>query len=84
MSEKKAIAETNNFIGLDKYTKIDQQGGGYQTESGLEQELIVTILNKFDTLTTSFTSGLSCKIELRQKQYEYYREKLLAFKAIET
>ena len=44
-----------------------------------EQERIVTILDKFDTLTTSLTEGLPREIELRQQQYEYYRELLLSF-----
>ena len=46
MTDHKAIAETNNFIVLDKYTKIDQQGGGYQTESDLERELIQDLKNQ--------------------------------------
>jgi len=44
-----------------------------------EQERIVSILDKFDTLTTSLTEGLPKEIELRQKQYEYYRNMLLSF-----
>jgi type I restriction enzyme R subunit len=40
LEQTKPIAESNNFIVLDKYTKIDQQGGGYQTEADLERELI--------------------------------------------
>lgn len=40
------IAETNNFIVLDKYTKIDQQGIGYQTEADLEKELIEDLKNQ--------------------------------------
>ncbi|EJS2610356.1 restriction endonuclease subunit S [Vibrio alginolyticus] len=44
-----------------------------------EQERIVTILDKFDTLTSSITEGLPREIELRQKQYEYYRNLLLSF-----
>lgn len=44
-----------------------------------EQEHIVSILDKFDTLTTSLTEGLPKEIELRQKQYEYYRNMLLSF-----
>jgi len=43
------------------------------------QEKIVSILDKFDTLTNSITEGLPREIELRQKQYEYYREMLLSF-----
>ncbi len=38
--ETKTIAESNNFIVLDKYTKIDQEGGSYQSEADLEKELI--------------------------------------------
>ena len=44
-----------------------------------EQERIVSILDKFDTLTTSISEGLPKEIELRQKQYEYYRDMLLKF-----
>lgn len=44
-----------------------------------EQARIVAILDKFDTLTHSITEGLPREIELRQKQYEYYRDMLLSF-----
>ena len=44
-----------------------------------EQARIVAILDKFDTLTTSVNEGLPREIELRQKQYEYYRDLLLSF-----
>jgi type I restriction enzyme S subunit len=44
-----------------------------------EQERIVSILDKFDALTNSITEGLPREIELRQKQYEYYRDMLLSF-----
>ena len=44
-----------------------------------EQEKIVAILDKFDTLTHSISGGLPHEIALRRKQYEYYREQLLAF-----
>ncbi len=44
-----------------------------------EQLKIVKILDKFDTLTNSITEGLPKEIELRRKQYEYYREQLLSF-----
>ncbi|HEA3279467.1 TPA: restriction endonuclease subunit S [Pasteurella multocida] len=43
------------------------------------QQKIVAILDKFETLTNSITEGLPKEIELRHKQYEYYREKLLTF-----
>nr|WP_283775603.1 restriction endonuclease subunit S [Streptococcus suis] len=44
-----------------------------------EQSRIVTILDKFDELMTSISQGLSKEIELRQKQYEYFRDTLLNF-----
>jgi type I restriction enzyme S subunit len=44
-----------------------------------EQSRIVSILDKFDTLTNSISEGLPKEIELRKKQYEYYRDLLLTF-----
>ena len=50
-----------------------------------EQNRIATILDKFDALTNSITEGLPREIELRQKQYEYYRDLLLSFpKSVEA
>ena len=43
------------------------------------QERIVATLDKFDALTNSITEGLPREIELRQKQYEHYRDLLLSF-----
>ncbi|MDG5800181.1 restriction endonuclease subunit S [Marinilabiliaceae bacterium ANBcel2] len=43
------------------------------------KQRIVSILDKFDTLTTSISEGLPREIELRKKQYEYYRDMLLTF-----
>ncbi len=43
------------------------------------QEHIVSILDKFDALINDIEEGLPKEIELRQKQYEYYREGLLEF-----
>ena len=44
-----------------------------------EQERIVEILDKFDTLTNSLTEGIPKEIEMRQMQYVYYRDALLSF-----
>ena len=49
------------------------------TKSTAEQKRIANILDKLDTLTNSITEGLPREIELRQKQYEYYRDLLLSF-----
>ncbi|HHY0350934.1 TPA: restriction endonuclease subunit S [Vibrio cholerae] len=44
-----------------------------------EQAKIVLILDKFDAIASSLSEGLPREIELRQKQYEYYRDLLLSF-----
>lgn len=49
-----------------------------------EKERIVEILDKFDALTSSITEGLPREIELRQQQYEYYRDWLLSFPQLEA
>ena len=78
---------------LNQYEYIKSLGVGSQTNINAqivkklkiplpsleEQQRIVTILDKFDTLVNSISEGLPREIELRRKQYEYYREKLLTF-----
>ena len=44
-----------------------------------KQLRIVAVLEKFDILINSLSEGLPREIELRQKQYEYYRDLLLSF-----
>ncbi|GAA6994772.1 restriction endonuclease subunit S [Helicobacter pylori] len=46
------------------------------------QQEIVKILDQFLALTTDLQTGIPAEIEARKKQYEYYREKLLAFKPL--
>ena len=48
-----------------------------------EQDRIVGFLDRFDAICNDLTSGLPAEIEARQKQYEYYRDKLLTFKSAE-
>lgn len=43
------------------------------------QQRIVSVLDKFHTLTTSISEGLPRELELRKQQYAYYRDQLLAF-----
>ena len=45
-----------------------------------KQEKAVRILDEFDRLCNDLSSGLPAEIEARQRQYEYYRDKLLTFK----
>ena len=76
-----------------KYQYIKSLGTGSQTNINAqivknleipiptlnEQKRIANILDKFEALTHSITEGLPKEINLRQRQYEYYREQLLDF-----
>ncbi|PUZ26734.1 type I restriction enzyme, S subunit [Chitinophaga costaii] len=78
--------EYNHFIAQTKSSGSQpninaQQYGSFKipVPSLEEQQRIVNILDKFDILTTSISEGLPKEIELRKKQYEYYRDLLLTF-----
>ncbi len=49
-----------------------------------KQKQIAALLDKFDVLTASITEGLPREIELRQKQYAYYRDLLLSFPQVQA
>lgn len=65
-------------------TKIIVPYPSDSSKSLAEQNRVVAFLDKFDTLTSSITEGLPREIELRQKQYEYYRDLLFSFPKPET
>lgn len=74
--------QIKKHISSGKISAINANGLGktiIPVPSKEEQERIVSILDKFDTLTTSISEGLPKEIELRIKQYEYYRDMLLSF-----
>jgi len=50
--------------------------------SVFEQERIISVLDRFDALCNDLSNGLPAEIKARQKQYEYYRDKLLTFKEL--
>ena len=58
--------------------KVMEYEFGIPTKS--EQQRIVEILDRFDTLVNDLSQGLPAEIEARRQQYEYYRDKLLTFK----
>jgi type I restriction enzyme S subunit len=65
--------------GFKKEVRIPVPYPDDHERSLAEQARIVAILDKFDTLINSISDGLPREIELRQKQYEYYRDLLLSF-----
>ena len=44
------------------------------------QKRVCELLDEFDRLSNDMESGIPAEIDARQKQYEYYRDKLLTFK----
>ena len=86
------IISSYNFYD---YVDKNQEGASYPAISNIkvkdykipvppleEQQRIVDILDRFDTLCNDISKGLPAEIEVRKKQYEYYRDKLLSFKEI--
>ncbi|WP_297813391.1 restriction endonuclease subunit S [uncultured Finegoldia sp.] len=80
---------TSKFL---EFVKINEKGTSYPSISDSTvkeykipvppipvQEHIVSILDKFDELVNDISGGIPKEIELRQKEYEFYREKLLNF-----
>lgn len=80
---------TGQYLKLREVSSGDGSRGGLNKEilkkyqilvpSVKVQERIVSILDKFDSIVNDISKGLPKEIELRQKQYEHYREKLLTF-----
>ena len=70
--------------GIPQLTKPMVNDISFPIPSSEVQERIVSILDKFDVLTTSISEGLPKEIELRKQQYEYYRDLLLTFPKVEN
>ena len=49
-----------------------------------QQKEIVNVLSRFDKLCNDISNVLPAEIEAREKQYEYYRDKLLTFKELKV
>lgn len=86
------IIGTTSFYS---YVEANQQGASYPAISDKtlkqykfvlpaieEQQRIVDVLDSFDSLCNDISIGLPAEIEARQKQYEFYRDKLLSFKPL--
>ncbi len=49
-----------------------------------KQNEVIGVLDRLDEICNDLSDGLPAEIEARQKQYEYYRDKLLTFKEKEV
>lgn len=49
-----------------------------------EQERIADLLDNFRKISNKIEQSLLTEIEVKQKQYKYYRDKLLTFKELQV
>ena len=78
--QKEHLEKLNTAGGVPSLTQAVLNKVDIVVPSLEEQERIVSILDRFDKLCNDISEGIPAEIEARQKQYEYYRDKLLAFK----
>ena len=76
---QKALKSIISPGGQTKFNKTELKKLKLTIPSLEEQNRIVALLDRFDTLCNDITTGLPAEIEARRKQYEYYRDKLLTF-----
>ena len=77
--------QIKKYVSEGKVCSISATGLGkalIPLPSITEQKRIVSILDRFDSLCNDITTGLPAEIEARQKQYEFYRDKLLSFEQL--
>jgi type I restriction enzyme S subunit len=81
-SEEFFVYDSNNAKGakMPRGNKTAIMGYTFCVPCLEEQERIVAVLDRFDSLCNDISAGLPAEIESRQKQYEYYRDKLLTFR----
>ncbi|HEM3456965.1 TPA: restriction endonuclease subunit S [Streptococcus suis] len=80
LSQKKDLLKSQvRKASVPRLSKTSIENLSFILPSLEEQSCIVAILDKFDELTNSISQGLPKEIELRQKQYEYFRDTLLSF-----
>ena len=82
--ENEHLEELNTAGGVPSLTQAVLNKVKVYIPSLNEQKEIVSKLDKLYSLVNSNSEGLPAEIEKRQKQYEYYRDKLLSFKEVQV
>ena len=77
--QKEHLEQYNTAGGVPSLTQAVLNDIKIQIPPIEEQKRVVNILDRFDMLCNDISKGLPAEIEMRQKQYEYYRDKLLSF-----
>ena len=80
--QKEHLEQYNTAGGVPSLTQAVLNKIEFNVPSLEEQNRIVSILDRFDALCNDISAGMPAEIEARQKQYEYYRDKLLSFKEL--
>lgn len=78
-SNNDLLLKIKNEGGVPSVNRVDLIKLPIILPSLSEQQRIVDMLDRFDTLCNDISSGLPAEIKARQQQYEYYRDKLLTF-----
>ena len=80
MNRNKQLIKYDNGVDQTNLKKDDILNILIPVPSLQIQEQIVEKLDTFEKIVNDLTEGLPAEIKARQKQYEYYRNKLLSFK----
>lgn len=75
-----AIQKIVGKSAMPKFNKTGLRSIVVPVPAKQTQNKIVAILEQFEALCEDISTGIPAEIEARQKQYEYYRDKLLTFK----
>lgn len=78
--QKEHLEKLNTAGGVPSLTQAVLNKVAIAVPAFEEQKRIVSILDRFDKICNDISEGIPAEIEARQKQYEYYRDKLLKFK----
>ena len=84
ISHSSDILVLKNEGGTPALNKIDLSKIKIKVPSLSVQNRLVDVLDNFDAICSDLNIGLPAEIEARQKQYEFYRDKLLSFKEVST
>lgn len=82
LSRNRQLLRYDNGIDQTNLKKDDILKVKIPIPSTEEQDKIIHILDMFSSLTQSMSEGLPAEIEAREKQYAYYRDKLLSFEEL--
>lgn len=80
LNRNRQLLQYDNGVDQTNLRKSDILNILIPIPSLAEQHRLVSILDRFESLTTSLQSGLPAEISARRQQYEHYRDKLLTFK----